>query len=426
VIKAIAIGAWGGAMLKRAEIAEKSIYKYIAYDSKGEVVKGKLSASNEEAVGEMLDYAGYRLINVKRVVPFLGASGLSSSFQSKIKPGEIVLLYRQLALLLESGIDIVTSLGLLRSQLSSRTMSRILESVITDLRAGNQFSVALDKHPEAFPPICCQTLRVGEQTGNLEVMLRQVADYIEKSANTAKSVKGALMMPMITALIAIGVIGVLVVVVLPTFGNLYSSLGAELPLMTRLLLGFADVLKAYILHILLSVLIVGGAAFAYVKTPRGRYKLDSLLLRLPLMGRIAHLNELSRCSRSISLLFQAGLPLTEIMPIVIQGSNNKVIAEALTNVKQAMIQGEGLSKPMSENPIFLPMMVQMVKVGEETGNLDASLLAVAQNYETDAEDKTRSLIGHIQPAMTIIIAAVVGLITLSLVSAMYSIYGQAF
>ena len=150
------------------------------------------------------------------------------------------------------------------------------------------------------------------------------------------------------------------------------------------------------------------------------------MLRLPLLGRVKLLNELSRCCRSISLLFKAGLPLTEIMPLVIHGSSNRVISRALYDVQQDMLKGEGLSQPMAKNPLFLPMMVQMVKVGEETGNLDASLMAVAQNYETEAEDKTKSMIAMIQPVMTIIIAGIVGLIALSMVSAMYSIYGQNF
>ena len=147
---------------------------------------------------------------------------------------------------------------------------------------------------------------------------------------------------------------------------------------------------------------------------------------MPLLGRVRQLNELARCCRSISLLFTAGLPLTEIMPLVIQGCNNRVMAQALNDVQMNMLKGEGLSKPMSRNPMFLPMMVQMVKVGEETGSLDTSLHAVAQNYETEATDKTKSLIGLIQPVMTLIIAGIVGVIALSMVSAMYSMYGQAF
>jgi type IV pilus assembly protein PilC len=234
------------------------------------------------------------------------------------------------------------------------------------------------------------------------------------------------MYPMIAAVVAVGVVGLMMFFVLPAFANLYGDLGAKMPAITRLMMGTSTYLRHYIFHILLGAGIVVGLAMIYIKTPDGKYRMDALMLRLPQLGRIRHLNELSRACRSISLLFNAGLPLTEIMPLVIQGANNRVMAQSLYNVQVEMLKGEGLAKPMAKDKIFLPMMVQMVKVGEESGSLDSSLLAVAQNYESEAQDKTKSLIAMIQPVMTIVIAGMVGLIALSMVSAMYSIYGQAF
>jgi type IV pilus assembly protein PilC len=142
------------------------------------------------------------------------------------------------------------------------------------------------------------------------------------------------------------------------------------------------------------------------------------------VGRINHLNELARLCRGISVLYKAGSSLTEILPLMIQSSSNKVMSKALIEIRDDMLGGEGLSRPMGKHPVFLPMLVQMVRVGEETGNLDNTLLSVAQNYEAEAEDKTKALIGMIQPLMTIVIGLVVGVMALSLVSAMYSMYGQ--
>jgi type IV pilus assembly protein PilC len=257
-------------------------------------------------------------------------------------------------------------------------------------------------------------------------MLKQVADYMEKEIIASKGIKSALMYPIIAFVVTIIVVAVLVLFVLPAFSDLYGSLGAELPALTRIMLDASTMFSNNALSILLTFLVIGGLALIYVKTPDGRYKLDKLLLRIPLLGRVKLLGELSRCCRSMSLLFTAGLPLTEIMPLVIQGSGSRLMARALYDVQQGMLKGEGLSQPMAKNPLFLPMMVQMVKVGEETGNLDASLLAVARNYEAEAEDKTKSLIGMIQPVMTLVIAGIVGLIALSMVSAMYSMYGEGF
>ena len=401
------------------------VYQYVACNESGEMVKGKLSAASEEAITDMLSYAGYRLINLKPYVPFLSFNRLSAQF-FKVKPTEVILFYRQLALLLESGINIVTSLELLQGQVSNRILKRVLGEVISDLRSGNQLSVAMSKHPEVFSVLCCRTLSIGEQTGGLETMLRQIADYTEKEIAARKGIKSALTYPIIAAVVTVVVVGVLVGFVLPAFANLYGELGAKLPAITRMMLDMSTMLRNNGFSIMLALLIVVGLALVYFKTPQGKYNLDKLILRIPMLGRVRHLNELARCCRSISLLFTAGLPLTEIMPLVIQGSSNRVMARALYDVQQDMLKGEGLAQPMAKNALFLPMMVQMVKVGEETGSLDASVLAVAQNYEAEAGDKTKSMIGMIQPVMTLAIALVVGIIALSMVSAMYSMYGQAF
>ena len=403
------------------------VYQYVAYNESGKIVKGKLSAASEEAATDLLSYAGYQAINLKLLVPFLSL-GLDKLLASlfPIKPAEVILFYRELALLLESGIDIITSLELLQGQASSHTLKRVWGEIISDLRSGNQLSAALSKHPEIFPPIYCQLLSIGEQSGDLETILNQMADYMEKEIEATKKIKNALMMPAITAIVTIVVIGVLVLFVLPTFGNLYSSLGVELPLSTKILLTASSQFKNYWSYLLLAAFIAAGLAYIYNKTPSGRYKRARLSLSLPLVGRINHLNELARYCRSMSLLLRAGLPLTEVIPLVARGTANIAMAKALTDVQQGMVKGEGLSLPMAKNDLFLPMMVQMVKVGEETGNLDTTLMAVARTYEAEAEDKTRSLITLIQPAMTLIIGLVIGLIALSLTSAMYSMYGQEF
>lgn len=370
-----------------------------------------------------MDYAGYQIISLRQFVPFLSLDKLFSRL-SRVKPTEIILFYRQLALLLESGVDITTSLELLRGQASSRSLRKVLGEVVADIRSGKQLSVALGKHPKIFSPICWQPLRVGEQTGGLEEMLRQVADYMERDVIAAKGIKSALMYPIIVAIVAFGVIGVLITFVFPAFGNLYSSLGADLPLMAKIIIEASSKLQSYGLYLLLALFAVVGLAYVYIKTPNGRYNWDKLALSLPLVGRVNHLKELARCCRSISLLFRAGLPLTEIMPLVTEGVSNRAVVTALTDVQQDMLKGEGLSQPMGKNKFFLPMMVQMVKVGEETGNLDTPLLAVAQGYETEVKDRADSLIRLIQPAMTLLIALIVGFIALAMVSAMYSIYGQ--
>ena len=387
------------------------------------MVKGKLEARNEDQASELLDCAGYQLINLKAIASFPTLDKIMVRF-FPIKPAEIILFYRQMALLVESGLNIVTALELLEAQTPKRIFKNVLGDIISDVRAGNQLSVSMMKHSEIFPAIHCQSLKVGEQTGGLEVVLRQIADHLEKQLNSSKGVKNAMTYPIIASIVAVIVIAIMVIFVLPTFRGLYSTMNVELPALARYMLDFGDQLKAYGGYVLgiIAVAIIGGAA--YIRTVRGRYQWDKLSLKFPIVGRINHLNELSRLSRNVSVLFKSGLALTAILPLAIKSSNNKVMTEALVTIRDDMLGGEGLSRPMAKHKIFLPMMVQMVRVGEETGNLDATLLSVAQSYEAEAEDRTKSMISLIQPVMTVVIALVVGIVALSLVSAMYSMYSQ--
>jgi len=400
------------------------VYQYLGYTENNKIVKGTIAASTEEMAGQLLAQNGYRVLSLKPAAAFMPRWGTLFPSLNRVKPEALIIFSRQLALLLESGIDIVTSLELLQAQALNKTLSKVLGELVYDLRSGHRLSAALDKHPKIFPTIYRRSVSVGEQTGGLETVLRQVADYIEREVTTSKMVKNSLRYPIIVAGVAVMVIAVLVIFVIPSFVSLYSSVGAELPLTTRILMAAVDGLNSYGIYLMVAAVIAIGFGFSYIKTPAGMYQWHRLLLRLPLVGRVIQLNELARCCRSISLLFSAGLPLPEIMSMVIQASNNKVVAEALTDVQRDMLKGEGLSQPMAKSETFLPMMVQMVGVGEETGNLDVTLLAVAQSFETESEDRTRSLVALIQPAMTIIIALVVAFVAISLVSTMYSAYGQ--
>jgi len=372
----------------------------------------------------MLNFAGYQVINLKSAkVAFPTFKNLAKRF-NPVKPTDVILFYRQVALLIESGLNIVGAIELLGEQATNTTFRKVLEEIVSDIQGGSQLSAALNKHPQVFSPVHCQSLKVGEQTGGLETILRQIADHMEKQVNSRKGVKNAMTYPVLAVIVAVVVVAVMVVFVLPSFNELYVSLGVELPLLTRMMLSAGELLRSiggYLILCLLAAIVIG---YWYIKTPQGRYKWDKLSLYFPLVGCVNHLNELARISSNISILFKAGLPLTEVLPLIIQGTGNKYLIEALIKVREDMLGGEGLSRPMSKHPVFLPMMVQMVRVGEETGNLDQTLNSVAKNYEAEAEDKVKSLIALIQPVMTVVIGLVVGIMALSLVSAMYSMFGQ--
>lgn len=331
---------------------------------------------------------------------------------------------RQLALLLESGSDVAGSLELLQAQVTNRNFKRIIGEIVSDIRAGILLSQAMKKHPRAFPPVYHRLVAIGERTGNLETVLRRAADYMERIVITQKNVRNALMYPAIVFLVAIVVIVVMFTYIFPAFSDLYRAFDVQLPALTRAFIAASDWLQANGLYLLLGIVAAIVVGYIYIRTPRGKYQWGKLMFALPRIGRINLLNELSRCCRSIALLYGSGLPLPEIISLVTDSTTNKKMQESLTNVRQGMIAGEGFSAPMRMDKLFLPLMVQMAAVGEATGNLDATLTAAAEAYEAEADDKTKSTIALITPAMTLIIGVIVALLALTLFSTLYSIYGQ--
>jgi type IV pilus assembly protein PilC len=398
-------------------------YSYVAYTKERKLVRGKLSAADEVTAASMLNYGGYQVLSLKQVVRFFDLGQLGAR-ASRVKPTEIIMFSRQLALLLESGTDIVTSLEILQNQTTNQTLKRVIGEIVDDIRGGSSLSAALSKHPRAFSQLYYRAISAGEQGGNLEETLRQMANHMERAAVTAKKVKGALRYPIVVFVVAIAVVGLLVTFVLPRFTTLYAAFGAELPILPRILIGITEWFNQYGLWLIVGIVAAVGITYVYTKTPAGKTWWHRTLLNLPVFGRINLLNELARCCRTIALLFKVGVPLPEIMAVAIYGTTNKIVSQSLTEVQQELIKGEGLSRPMAKRKLYLPLMVQMVGVGEETGNLDRTLTTVAQAYEAESEDKTSSAVAMIQPAMTMVIGGIVAFIAIALVQAMYSVYGQ--
>lgn len=398
-------------------------FEYLAYTKERQLLKGKISAVSEEAAITTLGYSDLRVMSLKTVTPFFNVGRLTAAFTT-IKPKEVVMFSKQLALLIEAGTDVVAALELLQGQITNRALQTMVKEVIIAVRGGAKLSQAMSRHPKAFSRLYCRTVAIGEETGNLEQVLRQMANYIEKEALAAKKVKSAMIYPIIVVLLVIMVIAVMVFFVMPNFMGLYGALGAELPMATRALLAISGFLLSYWWAILLAVLGVAAGLYAYIKTPVGRYWWDSFKLKMPLLGSVILFSELARYANTVATLFRAGVPLPEIMTLSIDNAQNKVIADALTTVRDEMLKGQGLSRPMSRNPIFPALIVQMAAVGEGTGNLDATMDTVAQSYEMEANDRTDALIAAITPATTVIMGGIVAFIALALVSAMYGVFGQ--
>ncbi len=398
-------------------------YRYVAATSQGKLVKGTIKAVNEISAERLLVEQGYHPISLE-VAPSMFSLEEALPTLFRVKPRDVIIFSRQLATLLRSGISLLPALEILQGQVTtSRAFKRILGAITEDLRSGSSFSQAISKHPKAFGDIYSRTIAVGEKSGNLEMVLHRMADYYEKQGAIAKKIGGALAYPIMVLGVGVVVVIVLMVVVMPQLLGMFTSMNVELPLPTRILIGITNVFTNYQLHLLIAGVLLAILVLWLVKQPSGRRLLDRLRLTVPIIGPPTLMGELARFSRTTSVLVSAGLNLQEIMEMIPQSSNNKVIRDALNQVNEGLLLGEGLSVPMSRIDIFPPLLVQMVAVGEESNTLDFTLGVVADFYEATAEEKTSAMVGMIGPISTIVIALLVGFIALSVLMPMYTLTG---
>ncbi len=385
-------------------------YQYTAYTLDKRIVQGTIDAASESTAEEALYQAGYqRILSLQEVRPGLNLEKLLPTFFG-VKIQDVIDFSRQLATLIESGVTILTALQLLEGQASRAAFRKVITGLIEELRGGSSLSQALSKYPQAFSYTYCQVMKASEQAGNLEVGLRQVAGYMEKQAVTKKRVRRAMTYPAMVLLMAVGVFALLITVVLPPLVGLFTSLGAELPWMTRLLIAAADFIINYKLYLLGGILTLIIIIVGYVRLPAGKLAMDRLMLKLPVIGSINIERNMCHFCQSTSMMLKAGLRLPQIMNIVIQTVRNRIIHQALQDIREKLVQGQGLSQPMAAISLFPQLLVEMVVVGEKTGNLDSTLATIADFYERKVDQRIDTLISMIEPTLTVFIGLVVAFI----------------
>lgn len=395
-------------------------YRYEAYTPEGERVRGRLAAPSEERAEELLWRQEYTVVSIKKardraggLLPFLG----------KVKPTDVAVFSRQLATLIQAGIPILRSLRLLREQVPSRQLRHLLADIVVDVEQGSLLSEAILRKPNAFPTFYGRLIEIGERTGNLEAVLRQLAAYIEKEEAVSRQIRGALAYPGFVLAMAFGVVFVLLAVALPPMTDMFLSFDVRLPLPTRMLIALTGFLSTYKFHLLGAVVFFLIAAFRFARTEGGHLLLDRALLRLPVVGRLIIRGALSRMCRAMSALLRAGVPMAEIMALVIRTQGNRLIAGALVRVRDELLQGHGLADPLARQGMFPGLLIQMVRVGEETGALDDSLETLAILYEEEVDRTVSALARAVEPALTVFVGLVVGFVAISMIMPMYSLMG---
>lgn len=397
------------------------IYKYIAYSADKKLVEGQIDVADESLAETTLYRAGFEnIISLQAAASGASIERLLPTFFG-VKSRDVIDTTNQLATLIQAGITLSSALKLLESQTTKKALKKVLNRLLKEIQSGNSLSQALTFYPQVFPNTYCQTIKASEQAGNLDVGLRQAATYLDKQSHANQKIIRALTYPAFVLLMAIGVAILLVVVALPPLTDFFTSLHAELPWTTNMLINISHFLSSYGLILLavigvIILLIMFSLRRASVKLAR-----DKFLLGLPVIGKIIIERSMGMFCQTAAMLLRAGLRLPQVFDIVIQTNRNQVIRSSLVKVREKLIQGEGLSQPMSEDKLFPPLLVEMTIVGEKTGTIDTTLGTLADFYTQEVDRKIDSLIGMIEPALTLLVGLLVIFIALSMVTPLYSV-----
>ena len=399
-------------------------YQFTVYTSDKKVVQGTIEADSESMAEEALYQSGHRrILNLKEASPDSGLAWLRQAF-SRVKTQDVLDFSRQLAILTESGIPLITALKLLEEQASRTNFKEVISGLVGELRGGSSFSQALGKYPKVFPSTYCQVMKASEHAGSLEVGLRQLSGYMERQLATKKKIKRAIMYPLIVLMMGVGVIFVLTTVALPPLVDLLTSFDVELPLMTRVLIGSSAFVGTYRLYLLAGIFSLVISVAIYLRQPAGKLAKDKLMLNNPVLGSVTLEHNMAQFCRTTSMLVKAGLRLPHIMNIIAHTLGSQIICQRVTKVREMLIQGQSLSQAMTTVGLFPRVLVEMVVVAEKTGSMDSILATLSDFYEDRVTHRINTLVSAIEPTLTIMIGLMVGFIALSIITPLYSIMGS--
>ena len=400
-----------------------SSYRYTARDAAGKTRSGTLDAPTERAAYQQLRQQGFVPVEVQA----RAAGGLQSQIKipglgsGKVGVADLSIFSRQFATMISSGLSLIRALNILAEQTGNKKLAEILNIVRADVQEGASLSQSLAKHPQ-FPKLYIAMVKAGETAGLLDSVLLRVADTLESDLALRRKIKSAMTYPVVVLVLAVLLTVVMLIFIVPTFVGMFESLGGELPLPTKIMLIMSNVVRRYWwLLPIPPIALVKGFKRAK-KVPAFQFQLDRLKLKFPVFGPLFHKVAISRFARNFGILLKAGVPILSALEITAETVNNGVISNAIDDVGDSVREGEAVATPLSAHPVFPPMVVQMMAVGEETGQLDTMLGKVSDFYDAEVTAAAESLTAALEPMMIVVLAAIVGSMVVALYMPMFKIF----
>lgn len=384
-------------------------YRYVAKETTGKTVSGTLEYSEKALLIEALRKKGLVIISINEA-----ARKRLSLGSCRVKLDEIVIFSRQLATMVDSGIPLVQAMDILHDQIEKSAFKGVVAMIRDDIETGASFSDALLKHPNVFSPLYINMVRAGESSGSLDDILDRLASYLEKANALQRKVKSSLVYPAVVVSMAMLITLVMLIKVIPTFKGIFDMLGGSLPMPTRVLIMVSDTLRGMFLYVVIVLSAVIFAFKKYMKTAQGRIAFDRITLKLPVIGQLLRKVAVAKFTRTLATLVKSGVPILISLEIVGKTSGNTVIEKALNEVRTSIREGENIADPLAKCGVFPPMVVRMIHVGEQTGELEKMLGKIADFYDDQVDAAVSSMTSLIEPLIISFLGVVIGGIVIAM------------
>jgi type IV pilus assembly protein PilC len=397
-------------------------FSYKVRDRTGKLVEGQLEAENAQLVVSKLRSMGYVPIEIEqqgkqRLSADLKIPGLSN----RVKLKDVAVFSRQFSTMINSGLSMLRSLYILAEQTESKPLAETVSQVRMDVERGSSLSAALAKHPKAFNRLYVSMVRAGEAGGVLDSVLARLATTIEKQVELRRKVKSAMTYPAVVSCLVLLMVTAMLLFVIPMFQNIFKELGGTLPVPTQILIKISSIVREWWYVVFLGEIAFVWGFRRWINSEEGRKRWDKIKLRMPVFGGLVRKTALARFGRTLSALVRSGVPILESLDIVCETAGNWVVADAVRDTAQHVKRGEPLSRQLEQHPVFPPMVVQMMAVGEETGALDEMLDKIADFYDQEVEATVNAMTSLIEPLLIVVMGVCIGGMIIALYLPMFDV-----
>ncbi|MBM3270377.1 MAG: type II secretion system F family protein [Candidatus Sericytochromatia bacterium] len=411
-------------------------YQCKVRDYRGEAFMKTMQGENAEEVRVRLREMGYMVVTPVTLkkegsrlgeaasadIPFIDEINKRLAFLQTVKLEDLTIFARQFATMINAGVAMVRALTILSEQTPNVKLRNIVEEIKLKVEQGNSLSEALARYPDVFDNLFVGMIRAGEAGGVLDEVLLRIAGFMESAAKLRGQVKSAMTYPVVVSIMAIGIFVAMLMFIMPIFANMFSQMNAKLPAYTQFLIDLSNTMKGPMGLVVFATIAGVVVAFRqFAATDHGKHFLDRYMLQLPIVGPLTQKVAVARFTRTLGTLLRSGVPLLNALEIVRDSAGNMVVSGAVEDIRQAVREGEGISKPLEKADIFPPMVTQMVSVGEETGSIDSMLEKIADFYDTEVEATIKSLTSLLEPLMMVFIGLLVGSIVVGMYLPIFSI-----